>query len=51
VKIINAVGSVVYQQRNVSNAITIDLSAQAKGLYFILLKEKDGWRKTKLLLQ
>jgi hypothetical protein len=50
-KIIDAVGAIVYRQTNVNGNLTIDMSANAKSLYFVLLKEKGAWRKTKLLVQ
>jgi hypothetical protein len=49
-QVINSVGQTVYEQTNAKGNITIDLSNNAKGLYFIQLRDNNGIRKTKVLV-
>lgn len=42
VKIINAIGSVVYSQNNINSSLTLDLSSFNKGIYFVQLNDNNS---------
>lgn len=47
----NALGAVVYREKNTSNSMMIDLSAQADGIYVIIFTCESGVYSTKISLQ